>query len=165
MTVQHCVSPSEVCCLRTSASEHPPGALLLLGRSAVVDIVILRTVWNPIPGESSGRSRGTIDPTRGPPGRALSLLASILFMQLWWTNTCPFHLPIPRQGQRAKGGPDASHQAAGQRRRVMSRRLRPCTDQSGQKAPLTSTSSPSSPFLPTPTPATLLGLILSPRLK
>ena len=56
----------------------------------------------------------------------------------------PSIFPCPDRGQRAKGGPDASHQAAGQRRRVMSRRLRPGTDQSRTEGGAL-TSSPSSP--------------------
>lgn len=158
------MSHLQVCCLRTSASEHPPGALLPFRRSAVVDIVILRTVWNPIPGESSGRSR---IPSTLHVGHLEGLSAC---WQASFSCNCggPTHapsiFPSPDRGQRAKGGPDASHQAAGQRRRVMSRRLRPCTDQSRTEG------APSlPPLLPPPlpphsTPATLPGpLILSPR--
>ena len=77
-----------------------------------VYIVILRTVWNPTPGESSGRSKIPltlcVDHLEGLSQVELlgfSLLGSILFMQLWWTNTCPFHLPIPRQGSESQRRP------------------------------------------------------------
>lgn len=74
----------------------------------IVYIVILRTAWNPVPGESSGRSQvpptlhvGHLEGLSQDGLLGFSLLASILFMQLGWTSTCPFHLP--RTGQESEG--------------------------------------------------------------
>lgn len=78
----------------------------------IVYTVILRTAWNPVPGESSGRSRvpstlhvGHLEGLSQDGLLGFSLLASILFMQLGWTNTCPFHLPRTRQESESQRRP------------------------------------------------------------